>query len=589
MSSDGDVEEAADEVCANCGKAEVDDVKLKKCGCDLVKYCSVDCLKNHRPEHEEDCNKKVEEIFVRARRECKKRAAEIRDDPLFTQPDGSHLGECPICCLPLSLELDVVRETLLNTCCCKMICLGCDYTNKNYEEEQGLKQRCAYCREPLPDTPEEGEKSLMERIKKNCPVAMCQRGKKHNMEGDYDKAFEYLSKAAALGNIDAHHYLSILYRDGKGVEKDEKKAVYHEEIAAIGGHPLARWNLGSRESRNERFDIAAKHFIIAANLGYDKALEALKMCFQLDFASEEDYTAALRGHQAAVDATKSKQREEAEKARQEGIRKKRLAEIREDRLFTQPDESYLGECPICCLPNPLDEQKSQVCPSCCKRICHGCNYANQKREVAQGHRGRPKCLFCREPLPSSMKVGKKKLMKRVKANDTYAMVEMGSMSFYNGDYGKAFEYWTKAAELGDVLAHFELAMLYRKGEGVERDFAKEVYHLEEAAIGGHHVARNNLGNYESMSGNMERTMKHFIIAAKLGYNHPVISSLGAVKQGFQMGIVSKEEYAATLRGHQAAKDATKSQQRDEAYAFFNITDDPVLRSGMSFSPLFFSM
>jgi len=177
-----------------------------------------------------------------------------------------------------------------------------------------------------------------------------------------------------------------------------------------------------------------------------------------------------------------------------------------------------------------------------------------------------------------MKVSKKKLMKRVKANDTYAMVEVGSMFFYNGDYGKAFEYWAKAAELGDVLAHFELAMLYRRGEGVERDFAKEVYHLEEAAIGGHHVARNNLGNYERMSGNMERAVKHFIIAAKLGYDHPMISSLGAVKQGFQMGIVSKEEYAATLRGHQAAKDATKSQQRDEAYAFFNITDDPDLRS-----------
>ena len=32
--------------CASCGKAAVDDVKLKKCACDLVKYCSVDCQKN---------------------------------------------------------------------------------------------------------------------------------------------------------------------------------------------------------------------------------------------------------------------------------------------------------------------------------------------------------------------------------------------------------------------------------------------------------------------------------------------------------------------------------------------------------------
>ena len=84
MSSD-----VAYEVCACCGTAAVvDNVKLKDCdaGCDLVKYCSDDCQENHREQHEE---------------ECMKRMAELRDDDLFTMPDGSHLGECPICCLPL--------------------------------------------------------------------------------------------------------------------------------------------------------------------------------------------------------------------------------------------------------------------------------------------------------------------------------------------------------------------------------------------------------------------------------------------------------------------------------------------------------
>ena len=571
MSSDGDVEEAADEVCANCGKAEVDDVKLHKCGCKLVRYCSDGCRELHRPEHEEDCNKKMEEILVRYKRECKKRATAIRDDPLFKQPDASCYGECPICCLPLPLDI-----AIMNSCCCKMICMGCDYANNKRETEQGLVRKCAYCREPLPGTPEEGKKRLVERAKSNDPVALCQMGIRCRREGDYDKAFEYLTKAAELGDADAHYQLAGMYYEGEGVEKDEKKEVYHEEIAAIGGHISARYNLGSRETENARFDIAVKHFTIAANLGYDKALEAVKKGFMKGYVSEEDYAAALRGHRAAVDATKSKQREEAEKARQEEIRKKGLAKIRYDRLFTQPDESYLGECPICCLPNPLDEQKSGVCPSCCKRICKGCRYANFLREDEAGRKQR--CPHCREPLPSSEKVTKKKLMKRVKANDTQAMVEMGTMLFHNGDYRKAFEYWTNAAELGDVLAHFELAMLYRRGEGVERDFAKEVYHLEEAAVGGHHVARNNLGLYERMSGNMERAVKHCIIAAKLGYNHPMFSTLDVVKQGFLAGIVSKEEYAATLRGHQAAVDATKSQKRDEAYVFFNLTaEDEFLR------------
>ena len=76
--------------CASCGIAEVDVVKLKECdGCDLVSYCGDACQELHRPEHAG---------------KCKKRAAELRDELLFKQPESSHMGDCPICCLPLSLN-----------------------------------------------------------------------------------------------------------------------------------------------------------------------------------------------------------------------------------------------------------------------------------------------------------------------------------------------------------------------------------------------------------------------------------------------------------------------------------------------------
>ncbi len=56
-----------------------------------------------------------------------------------------------------------------------------------------------------------------------------------------------------------------------------------------------------------------KHFIIAAKLGLDKALVVLEEAFQRGVVSKEDYEAAVCGHQAAVDATKSAQRDAAEK------------------------------------------------------------------------------------------------------------------------------------------------------------------------------------------------------------------------------------------------------------------------------------
>ena len=55
-----------------------------------------------------------------------------------------------------------------------------------------------------------------------------------------------------------------------------------------------------------------KHWIIAANLGYDDSIKMLMKAFESGMISKDDLAAALRAHQAAVDATKSPQRKAAE-------------------------------------------------------------------------------------------------------------------------------------------------------------------------------------------------------------------------------------------------------------------------------------
>lgn len=100
--------------CASCGVAngDDDDVKLKNCACKLVKYCSVKCQKDHRKQH---------------KNECKKRVDELRDEIIFKQPESTHLGDCPICCLPLPTDQS---KSNLYPCCCKLICQGCNYVNQ---------------------------------------------------------------------------------------------------------------------------------------------------------------------------------------------------------------------------------------------------------------------------------------------------------------------------------------------------------------------------------------------------------------------------------------------------------------------------
>jgi hypothetical protein len=128
---------AAEDLCASCGIAEVDNVKLEECdGCDLVKYCGDGCREWHRKQHEE---------------ECKKRQTKLHYKKLFTQPDGSNLGECPLCFLPMPLE---IQRSIFYSCCSKSICDGCHYANGKREYEAGLEPRCAFCREPTSDEEE---------------------------------------------------------------------------------------------------------------------------------------------------------------------------------------------------------------------------------------------------------------------------------------------------------------------------------------------------------------------------------------------------------------------------------------------------
>ena len=295
--SEGEESEAVDTCsrCASCGIAEIDDIKLKECDdCDLVKYCGDACRENHKSEHEG---------------ECKQRAAELRDELLFKQPESSHLGDCPICSLPLPLDMSKIA---LMACCSKHICKGCALANAKREHELGLDQKCPFCREPTLITDEEYDKRMMKRVEMNDPVAIYQHGLNQYKKGYYSMAFKYWSKAAELGNVEAHYNLSCLYRDGEGVERDNEKEIHHKEEAAIGGDPDARYNLGCHEWNNGRKDRAVKHWVIAATQGDDKSIKEVLNAFRSGRISKEELATTLRAHKAAVDATKSPQREEAQ-------------------------------------------------------------------------------------------------------------------------------------------------------------------------------------------------------------------------------------------------------------------------------------
>jgi hypothetical protein len=136
--------------CAECGKEG--GISLKVCkSCMLVKYCNAECQKNHWPKH---------------KKECKQRAAELRDEALFKDPPAKE--DCPICFLPMPLNLvccmslpDATIESvpiydfaeqnrkmsIMDTetyysCCGKTICKGCVYSSR----KSGNHDKCPFCK-----------------------------------------------------------------------------------------------------------------------------------------------------------------------------------------------------------------------------------------------------------------------------------------------------------------------------------------------------------------------------------------------------------------------------------------------------------
>ena len=238
---------------------------------------------------------------------------------------------------------------------------------------------------------------------------------------------------------------------------------------------------------------------------------------------------------------------------------RRVAELHDEELFKEHPPTE--DCPICFLPLPLEGQVSFK--SCCgKRICSGCRYAMM--EEARGRGKISLCAFCREPNPSSDEEIITQTKKLMEAGNAHAFYNLAGW-YANGDHGvpqdyeKSNELYQRAGELGFSEAYYNLAISYDNGDGVEVDENKARHFYELAAMNGDVDARHNLGCLEGKAGNHHRACKHFILAARAGYKR----SLENVKEGFMNGIVTKDEYANTLRAYQSRQDEMKSDDRNK--------------------------
>jgi TPR repeat protein len=87
---------------------------------------------------------------------------------------------------------------------------------------------------------------------------------------------------------------------------------------------------------------------------------------------------------------------------------------------------------------------------------------------------------------------------------------------------------------------------------------KAKFHFEAAAMAGHVGARYNLGDLEAKSGNFERAIKHWTIAASAGH----CIAMNNLRVFFEDGVVSRESIDSTLKAYNNSCVEIRSVARD---------------------------
>ena len=279
--------------CANCGK-EGSNVTNTCNKCKGVMYCNAACKKKHRTKH---------------KKACERRVAELHDALLFKQPPPEE--DCPICFLRMPY---LVPTQIYMECCGKVICSGCIHAADVRDEKNA--SLCPFCRTPPPNTDEEMVEGFKKRMEANDATAIYNAGcfyrdEAHGFPQNMAKALQLWHQAGELGDSGAYHNIGIAYHHGIGAERDEKKAWYYFELAAMGGNVKARHHLGASEQNKGNIDRGLKHYMIAIKGGNKKSLEDIKELYKVGHATKDDYANALQVYQAYLDEIKSEQRDEA--------------------------------------------------------------------------------------------------------------------------------------------------------------------------------------------------------------------------------------------------------------------------------------
>ena len=383
--------------------------------------------------------------------------------------------------------------------------------------------------------------------------------------GRYERAFEYFSEYAKMGNATAQYYLGYMYENGEGVSQDSAKAAEWYRKSAEQGNAVAQYNLGKMYENgrgvSQDYVKAVECFLKAAEQGnhvaqydlgnmykegrgisqaYGKVAERYLKSAEQGNATAQYYLGYMYENGRVVSQDYAKAVEWYLKSAEQGNAK---AQYR------------LG----CMYGNSLEV--SQDYAKAVEWYQKAAEQGNSKAQHSLGY------MYERgEGVSKDYAKAVEWYRKSAEQGNGYAQVDIGRM-YEEGlgvsrDYAKAAEWYQKGAEMGDYFLQYKMGCMYEKGVGVPQDYAKAVEWYRKSAERGNDSAQNVMGRmYEKglgVSRDYAKAAEWYRKALSKG-NSDAMCNLGYM---YEYGLgVSKDNYRAAKLYFWAAKKGSSEAKK----------------------------
>ena len=360
---------------------------------------------------------------------------------------------------------------------------------------------------------------------------------------DFEKAVEWIRKAAEQGLDRGEYNLGFCYYYGKGVKKDYKEAVKWFRKAADKENAYAQVSLGEcyylGNGVKKDYTEAVKWFRKAADKENAYAQAWLGDCYYLGNDVKKDYTEAVKWFRKAADKENAYAqawlgdcyylgngvkkdyteavkwfRKAADKENayaqawlgdcyyyKKGVEQNYSKAVEWFRKAADKENAYaqarLGECYY--LGNGVEKDYTEAVKWFRKA-------ADKENAMAQARLGN--CYYLGKGVEKDYTEAVKLFRKAADKRNAYAQAYLGDC-YYLGegvekDYTEAVELYRKAADKGNTYAQARLGDCYYLGEGVEKDYTEAVELYRKAADKGGAYAQARLGNCYYLGNGVEQ-------------------------------------------------------------------------------------